>query len=110
MRQKGAPTFMGEKNILAWFHSPEQAEGVKRKMEALRASDVSIDRVSRFPGAGDDYNIEAGILASADVTMSGMSDGGQEPVDGRDILLTVVIDEANYDRALEVIRQAGGLV
>jgi len=99
---------MGEASILAWFHSPEQAEGIKRKLEALRASAVSVDRISRFPEDG--YNIEAGILASADVTSSGMSDGGGEPVDGRDILLTVVIDEARRDQALEVIRQAGGLV
>jgi hypothetical protein len=99
---------MGEKSILAYFHSPEQAEGVKRKLEALRAVETSIDRISRFPDAFS--NSSAAIMAAADVTMSGMSDGGQLPIDGRDILLTVVIDERNYDKALEVIRQAGGLV
>lgn len=98
---------MGEKSILAYFHSPEQAEGVKRKLEALRAVETSIDRISRFPDGS--YDSSAAIMAAADVTMSGMSAGGQHPIDGRDILLTVVIDEGNYDKALEVIRQAGGL-
>lgn len=124
---------MAEKNILAYFKSPEEAEAVERKMQALRAVDTSVHRISRFPGEGVDHvmnpitgdfaslgnltqdasftNKSAAILAAADVTASGMSDGGQDAVvTGTNVLLTVVIDESNYDKALQVIREAGGIV
>jgi len=105
---------MAEKNILAYFQSIEDAEGARAKLQALRAADISIDRIGRFPGEGVDRIMNpitgdfpgigyltqdanfadksAAILAAADVTASGMSDGGQDAVTGRDVLLTVVID------------------
>lgn len=43
---------MSEKSILAYFKTPEEAEGVSRKLQALRAEEISIDRFSRFGGAG----------------------------------------------------------
>jgi len=123
---------MAEKNILAYFQSIEDAEGARAKLQALRAADISIDRIGRFPGEGVDRIMNpitgdfpgigyltqdanfadksAAILAAVDVTASGMSDGGQEAVTGRDVLLTVVIDEQNADQALRIIREAGGLV
>ena len=42
---------MTEKNILAYFHSPEQAQG-RPKLEALRVEDLSINRFSRYAGVG----------------------------------------------------------
>lgn len=123
---------MAEKNILAFFKSMEDAEGARAKLQALRAADIAIDRFGRFPGEGVDRIINpltgdfpglgyltqdadfadksAAILAAADVTASGMSDGGQDAVTGRDVLLTAVIDEQNVDQALRIIREAGGLV
>ncbi|MGF7046078.1 hypothetical protein J2T13_000540 [Paenibacillus sp. DS2015] len=35
---------MVEKNILAYFKSPEQADSVSRKLQSLRIIDMSIDR------------------------------------------------------------------
>ncbi|CAM3438093.1 hypothetical protein [Marinicrinis lubricantis] len=120
---------MTEKNILAYFNTPEEAEGVARKLKALRALDVSIDRFSRYPGEGvqrnmnpitgdfaglgnltldaDYSNKSAAILSAADPSASGMSDGGQGGPTGKDILLTAVMPEETFHQALEVCRQAG---
>ncbi|MNC82928.1 hypothetical protein D3C75_1366550 [compost metagenome] len=55
-------------------------------------------------------NVTAGIMAAADPAASGMSDGGQEGPTGRDVLLTVVVDESVHHRALSIIEQAGGMI
>jgi hypothetical protein len=123
---------MAEKNILAYFHSPEQAEGIASKLKALRAVDVQIDRFGRYPGDGIEHvmnpitgdfaslgnltlnadfgNKSAAIAAAADPSASGMSDGGQGGPTGRDILLTAVVEESVYEQALRVIQEGGGLV
>lgn len=123
---------MAEKNILAYFKSPEEAEGVSTKLKSLRAIDVSIDRFGRYPGDGveevmnpitgnipslgkltldaDFAGRNASILAAADVSASGMSHGGQGGPTGRDILLTAVVDEQVYAQAMQVIQDADGLV
>jgi hypothetical protein len=123
---------MAEKNILAYFHSPEQAEAIASKLNALRAIAVQVDRFSRYPGEGMNNimnpltgNItslatltqgaeissrDEGILIAADPSASGMSDGGDGGVTGRDILLTAVVDESVYEQALRVIEQGGGMV
>ncbi|BFH61406.1 hypothetical protein [Paenibacillus azoreducens] len=122
---------MAEKNILAYFKSPEEAESVSKKLQALRVVDMSIDRFSMYPdtdpyGApnlsgsmgslssvtygntlgGDSTN----VLAATNVTASGMSDGGQGGPTGRDILLTVVVEEESFDKAMRIIEDAGGMV
>jgi hypothetical protein len=123
---------MAEKNILAYFHSPEQAEGIASKLNALRAVAVQVDRFSRYPGEGmnsitnpitgnitslatltqgaDISSRDEGILIAADPSASGLSDGGDGGVTGRDILLTAVVDESVYEQALRVIEQGGGMV
>lgn len=124
---------MAEKNILAYFKSPEEAEEVVSKLKAMRAVDVQIDRISRFPGEpveetfnpltgnvsglgaltsdADVSNKDVGVLIAADVTASGMSDGRQEDVvTGRDILLTAVVEEDIHQQALKVIEESGGLI
>lgn len=122
---------MGEKNILAYFKSPEEAEGVAKKLNALRALDVSVDRFSRYPGEGYDpmnaitgkitslsaitqdamiTNNSAGILAAADPAASGLSHGGQGGPTGHDILLTAVVDESIHHQALRIVEEAGGLI
>lgn len=123
---------MAEKNILAYFKSPEEAEGVAKKLQALRVADLSIDRFSAYPGGelndtmhpltGDIVSLtsmtqnasltnrSAGILGAADPSASGMSDGRQDGLEGRDILLTVVLDENMFDQAMSIIEGAGGFV
>lgn len=120
-----------EKNILAYFRSPEEAQGVARKLEALKVVDMSIDRFSAYPG-GEMNNImnpltgnivsltsmtlnsalsntSAGILGAADPSASGMS-AADDGLHGRDILLTVVLDESVFERAMSIIEEAGGFV
>ncbi|NQX44589.1 hypothetical protein HQN87_04535 [Paenibacillus tritici] len=119
---------MSEKSILAYFKTPEEAEGVSRKLQALRAEEISIDRFSRFGGAGEQSGVNpvtgnlasmdsmtavsdhAGILAAAHTSGSGMSHGGDGGPTGRDILLTVIVDPAIHDQALSLIEEAGGMI
>ncbi|NEW05179.1 hypothetical protein GK047_03980 [Paenibacillus sp. SYP-B3998] len=123
---------MAEKSILAYFHSPEQAEGAVSKLKALRAIDVSIDRFGRNAGSGlqsvinpyagdfgslgtltqaaDISTPDEGILVAADPAASGLSDGGNGGVTGIDIVLAAVVDEGVYEQAIRVIESAGGSV
>ncbi|NGM81838.1 hypothetical protein G5B47_05380 [Paenibacillus sp. 7124] len=118
---------MAEKSILAYFKSPEEAESVSRKLQSLRVIDLSIDRFSRYGGgftsqaapanglisslgtAATGYP-DAGVMAAADPSASGMSDGGAGGPTGRDILLTVVVDEGSFHQALSIIEEAGGML
>jgi hypothetical protein len=124
---------MKEKAILAYFSSPEQAKQAEEKLSSLGTIDTQIDRISRYPAEGGIEQINnpitgnitslpgmtmdaattsnsASILLAADVTASGISDGGQEAIDGRDILLTAVVDESVHKQALQIVRKEGGLV
>ncbi|GAA0408535.1 hypothetical protein [Paenibacillus motobuensis] len=120
---------MGEKNILAYFKSPEEAEGVARKLNAIRALDVSVDRFSRYSEQnsglfqsladrtgvpammhGSDLANSSGVLYAADPSHSGMSHGGQGGPTGHDILLTAVVDESMHHQALRIVEEAGGLI
>ena len=123
---------MAEKNILAYFHSPEQAEGAASKLKALRAIDVQVDRFGKYAGSGyqsvmnpyagdfgslgrltqaaDVSTPDEGILIAADPAASGLSDGGGGGVTGIDTILAAVIDEAVYEQAVRVIQSAGGSI
>ncbi|WP_274363240.1 hypothetical protein [Paenibacillus thermotolerans] len=120
-----------EKNILAYFKSPEEAQAAANKLQALRAEAVSIDRFSKYPGDGIEHrenpvtgdfaslatlSLDAdisgkspGILMAAGPDASGMSHGGEGMVTGRDILLTAVVDESVHHQALKVVEECGGL-
>ncbi|WCN39392.1 hypothetical protein [Aneurinibacillus uraniidurans] len=122
---------MSEKNILAYFKSPEEAEKAKAELETLGTIAMQIDRISPFPGDGvervmnpitgnmssladvtlgaDVTNRNAGVLLAADVGASGMSDGGQDDTIGRDILLTVVVEESKHHAALQIVEKNGGI-
>lgn len=123
---------MTEKNILAYFRSPEEAESAATKLRELQIIDMSIDRFGKYSGEGIDHienpinadfpglgsltqdtvfeDRSAGILAAADVDASGMSDGGQGGPTGRDILLTVVVEESDHHEALRIVEQGGGML
>lgn len=121
-----------EKNILAYFKTPDEAEEVLHKLQALRVIDARIDRIARYPGdspavprnpsqgqmtglagltqGATESNDSVGILIAADPAASGMSDGGGGGVTGRDILLTAVVDESVHHKALRLVEEAGGMV
>jgi len=123
---------MKEKAILAYFNTPEQAEQALEKLKSLQLIDSSIDRFDGYPGdgvegimnpisgdfrslgdlslGGDFIDRNAGILAAASVSASGMSSGGEENmVSGRDILLTAVVAEEDFDKAQAIVDEAGAL-
>ncbi len=121
-----------EKNILAYFKSPEQANEAAAKLKSLRVVDLSVDRFDGYPGEDADHRLNpiagafsglgsltadtefsgmgAAILSASGVDASGMSDGGQGATSGRDILLTAVVEESSFDQAMKVIRDAGGKI
>jgi hypothetical protein len=123
---------MAEKNILAYFKSPEQAEKALEQIKTLKLADSSIDRFDGYPGdgldhienpltsdfpnlgsltLGGDFLPNAGILAAASVSASGMSSGGEDnEITGRDILLTIVIEEEDFDKAMAIVQNEGALV
>jgi len=124
---------LAERNVLAYFRSEEEAKAALAGMSHLRIADSSIRRVDRYPGGGmhdimnplssdfpglgylvygtDFTNSSASILAAADVSASGLSSGGPDNrVTGRDVLLTVVVDEQDYEQAVRIAMDAGAVV
>jgi hypothetical protein len=121
-----------EKNVLAYFKSPEEAEAVSAKLKAMKVVDLQIDRISRYVGDpvdetmnpltgnitglgglvmdADETSASSGILMAADPSASGMSDGYQDGPTGRDILLTAVVDEEIHQKVLRLVSENGGMV
>jgi hypothetical protein len=123
---------LAERSILAYFKSPEQAKEALTKAKSLKLVDSAIDRFDGYPGDGMDHIMNpltgdfpglgnltlggdftdrnAGILAATSVSASGLSAGGPgNGVTGYDILLTLVLEEEDYDKALKIVRDAGAL-
>ncbi|MDR6551293.1 hypothetical protein [Paenibacillus qinlingensis] len=91
---------MAERAILAYFYSPEQAEGVASKLKALRAVDVQVDRFSNDIGSGFESSMADSMINSDQETDAARLD----------IVLAAVIDEKCYEQAIRVIETAGGSV
>ena len=122
---------MTEKNILAYFKSAEEADKAKERLKPVHVVDMKLSQFSAFPGEGVDTpmnpitgnfaslaeltlgadisNKGAGILTSTDVSASGMSDGGEgDSTMGYNYLLTVVVEDAAFDQARQIIESCGG--
>lgn len=101
---------MTEKNILAFFNSPEQAEKVKDQLAGLDIVDMSIDRFTRYGASvANDNDRDYGILKAADPSSSGMSDGGGGGPTGRDVLLTVIVNDQDEAEARRIVNEGGGI-
>lgn len=118
-----------EKAIIAGFRTMEDAEQTSEELEQLGILDMRIDRMSfypitelerrpqnaitgNFPGLANaifdrDMDKDASVLASANPSASGMSDGNDENV-GTDVVLTVVIAADKFEQAEQIVRKAGG--
>jgi hypothetical protein len=123
---------VAERSILAYFKSPEQAKEALTKVKSLRLVDSSIDRFDGYPGEGSDHienpltsdfpglgyltlggdftDRNASIMAASSVSASGFSSGGLDNrMTGYDILLTLVLEEEDYDEALKIVHEVGAL-
>jgi len=123
---------MTERSILAYFNTPDQAERALEQLKTLKLVDSRIERFDGMPGEGVDQIMNpitsnfgslgdltsagqfvssgSGILAAANVSASGYSSGGPgNQVTGRDILLTAVIEEQDFEQAQQIVQDAGAL-
>jgi len=125
---------MTERTVFAYFNTPEQAGKALDKLRALRLVDYEINRFNGYPGKGiqhldrienpitgdfpglgyltlgGNFSPDAAILAATSVSASGYSSGGSENrVSGRDIMLTAIVEEEDYERAYEIVRDEGAL-
>ncbi|MFC4600913.1 hypothetical protein [Cohnella hongkongensis] len=125
---------MTERSLMAYFKTPWEAERAVDRLRALRLIEHSIDRFDGYPGEGvqhrdkienplsadfpgigyltlgGDFNPDSGVLAAASVSASGYSSGSDDNrVNGWDILLTAIVEEDDYDRALQIVQDSGAL-
>ncbi|MFC5402862.1 hypothetical protein [Cohnella soli] len=126
---------MAERTVFAYFNTPDQAEEALRQLKPLKLVDYAIERFDGYSGTGiesldkiggtitgdfvnlgrltlggDFDNPDAAKLATSSVSASGYSSGGPDNrVSGRDIMLVAIVEEEDYDRASEIVRDAGAL-
>ncbi|WP_028986638.1 hypothetical protein [Thermicanus aegyptius] len=122
---------MAEKNLLAFFKSPEQAKEAKEILEKIGVDTIQIDDFSRYPAedredvrqtlSGDfagladltEEKVPTGkneaILMAADPLSSGMS-VGNGIVTGYHILLTAVMEEEKHQEAINIVRGLGAII
>lgn len=123
---------MAERSILAYFNTPDQAERALERLKTLQLVDSRIERFDGMPGegvqqimnpisgnfgslgdlalAGDFESTGSGILAAASVSASGYSSGGPDNrVSGRDILLTAIVEEQDFEQAQQIVQEYGAL-
>ncbi|UFJ40421.1 hypothetical protein LOK74_20685 [Brevibacillus humidisoli] len=123
---------MSERNILAGFRSVDEAERAAEQLRKAGFQTVQVETIDRYPGEdvqqvinpisgqipslgaltlGADFpsGRDASVMAAADPSASGMSDGDQDS-GGANILLTAVVPEQRGDEAVQLIRSLGGEV
>ncbi|SET66499.1 hypothetical protein [Paenibacillus sp. NFR01] len=101
---------MSDKSILAYFKAPENAEGVSRKLQSLRVTEMSIDRLNR--------SLMSGMQAGADAVTGNLADpeqpASEEAREGNwtdlSAVMTVSVPAAAYQQALSIIEEAGGVL
>ncbi|WP_031513027.1 hypothetical protein [Desulfofalx alkaliphila] len=125
----------GERSILAYFSSTDDARQAVDALKDMGITEVQIDRISRygaaldtdsvnplsgelsqtdltlFAGDSDAYHSDSSrVMMAADPSVSGFGDTDYGVAGGRSFLVTAVTDEEHLDRAIEIIKQKGGLV
>lgn len=125
------PLSKDEKAIIAGFKTMAQGEQAKNEIEQqLNPLDTSLERVSLYtpteyekrpenaitgdyPGLPngvfdmDTGNEDARIMMAASPSASGLSDGGEEDI-GRDVVLTVVCKNEDFEQAKAIVEKHGG--
>ena len=107
MNERGDLINMAEKEISAYFYSPDQALSIATKLRTLRAHDIRVERIPRDPFEDRMLFVPAAMLALGD----GYSSEDREGTPGStDTLLTAKIDEQAYSQASHLIRSNGGVI
>lgn len=122
---------MAEKNLLAFFKSPEEAERAKEKLHGIGVKTIQIDNIDRYPAeerpnviqtlSGQYGSLAAitkeqvpsgnneGILMATNIDSSGMS-GDTDAITGRNILLTAVMEEGLHHEAIRIVKEMGAIL
>ncbi|MGZ0051459.1 hypothetical protein [Brevibacillus gelatini] len=123
---------MRERNILAGFHTEDEARQAEKALRQAGFTTIQIDKVGQFPGDGIEQitnpvsgdfpglgvltlagdfpsGPDARVLAAANPDASGMSDRGDDNLT-RTVLLTAVVAEERGDEATAIIRSHGGQI
>jgi len=125
----------GERSILSYFSASNQAQKAVDALKNAGINVVQLDRISRFGAVPDkEYNNPinnaqsltgltmfssgtnesagngTGVLLGADPSSSGYGCADYGVAGGRAFLVTVVTNEKQVDKALEIIKQHGGQV
>lgn len=101
---------MSEKSILAYFKAPENAERVSRKLQSLRVTEMSIDRLNRSVTSGPQAGVDvaAGNPDDPELPASGGAREGHRT--DLSAVMTVSVPAAAYQQALSIIEEAGGIL
>ena len=124
----------GERSILAYFGSGDDAEKAVKKLKDMGYENVRLDRISRYGVNNDDEynnpimgraetvtgltlysantgnlsNSDSRVLMAADPSVSGYAD--PDLAGGAAFLVTVVTNEDNLEQAEKVLKQHGAKV
>lgn len=124
---------MSERTIFGYFNTPDQAkEVVERLKSSVNLVDYAIERIDGYSGTGiqsldkiggtitgdfkglgfltlggDFDNLDAAILAAANVSASGYSSGGTDNrVSGKDVMVVVLVEDSDFEQADHIVRSA----
>ncbi|WP_406797251.1 MULTISPECIES: hypothetical protein [Brevibacillus] len=124
--------YVKERNILAGFHTEDDAQKAEKALRQAGFSTIQIDRIGQFPRDGNEQIVnpisgdfpslgnltlaadfpsgrDASVMAAVDPDASGMADRGDDNLN-RSVLLTAVVPEEQGDLATEIIRSYGGMI
>ncbi|MBN2908703.1 hypothetical protein JQC72_04105 [Polycladomyces sp. WAk] len=118
---------MKEQGILAYFRTEEQANKAAEELKRRGVENVQVDRFSVFPSTEerdldnpiaepisslaqnvmDAYisSPDAGVLAAAHPSASGMADGSR--ITDEDVLVTAVVDESRLEEMRALLASMG---
>jgi hypothetical protein len=119
---------MKERGILAYFHTEEQAKQAAEELKRHGVEIVQVDRFSVIPSTeerdldnpiaepisslaqnvmdADISSPDAGVLAAAHPSASGMADGSGWQSD-EDVLVTAVVDESRLEEMRALLESMG---
>lgn len=125
----------GERSVLSYFPSSDQAQKAVEALKSEGVGEVQLDRVSRYGVEIDEHynnpvnraetitgptlyssnnrleqSADTRVLLGADPSVSGYGAEDYGTAGGRAFMVTVVTNEEQLDKTVDIIRQYGGKV